>query len=61
MKTVLGALVIIFLGFCVFIALSGVSYILVITLHVFTWWHIALGTVAGTVIVIVQLLYGGDK
>ena len=61
MKTFLGVLVIVFFGFCTFISLVGIGLVVGVVLTLFTWWQIILGTLLGSLMVILHLLYGGTK
>jgi len=61
MRTILGILIIVFFGFCTFISLIGVGIVVGVVLALFTWWQIALGTLLGSVMVILHLLYGKSQ
>ena len=61
MKTILCVLVIVFFGFCTFISLVGIGLVVGVVLTLFTWWQIILGTLLGSVMVILHLLYGSTK
>lgn len=56
MKALLGMCILVVLGFIVFVVLSGFGLAMMITLKILPWWHIALGMVAGTVMVLLYLL-----
>jgi hypothetical protein len=61
MKTFLGVLVIAFFGFCTFTSLVGIGLVVGVVLALFTWWQIILGTLLGSLMVILHLLYGSTK
>ena len=56
MKALFGMCILVLLGFIVFVVLSGFGLAIAITLKILPWWHIALGTVAGMVMVLLYLL-----
>lgn len=61
-KTILGIILWVVLGYIVFIAFSAVGFMMAVIGATYAWWQIALGTVAGMIIVMVHLLEdGGDK
>ena len=59
MKTFVGLLVLIVLGFIAFIILSGIGLMMALILSVYPWWKILLGTLFGTAIVFVWLIEKG--
>jgi hypothetical protein len=61
MKVLLGILIVIFFGFLLFLACSGFGYILAITLKTFSAAEILAGTLIGSIVVVVHLLYGDNK
>lgn len=60
MKTFIGLLVLIVLGFIAFIILSGIGFMVALIFSVYPWWQILLGTLFGTAIVFIWLIEKGD-
>lgn len=57
-KRIIGVLVLIFLGFLTFAALSAAGFIIGAIWLYFSWYHITLGTVFGLILV---FIYYWDK
>lgn len=58
-KIICGLLLIIALGFVVFISLTGLGMAFAFIVSILPAWQIAVGTLFGSVGVVVHLLYGG--
>ena len=56
MRMLLGFILLIVLGFIVFIILSSLGFMMALILTSYAWWHIAIGTVIGMVMVIVHMV-----
>ena len=57
MRVFVGLCVLLFFGFAVFVALVGAGVVIGFMLATFTWWQMVIGTLIGTVMVIIHLLY----
>lgn len=51
LKTILGIILLLVYGFVVFIVISSLGFVSEQLLSVMPWWHIVLGTLAGSVAV----------
>ena len=57
MRMFVGLCVLLFFGFVIFVALVGAGMVIGFVLATFTWWQMVIGTLIGTVMVAVHLLY----
>lgn len=60
-KTLLGLVGLVVLGFIVFVTLSAFGFVAAVIVSTYAWWQIALGTVFGMIIVIVHLWEDGKN
>lgn len=60
-KTLLGVILWVVLGYLVFIVFSAVGFMMAVIGATYTWWQIALGTVLGMIVVIVHIFGGENK
>ena len=61
MKVFVGLCVLLFFGFTMFVATVGAGMVIGFVLATFTWWQMVIGTLIGTVMVIIHLLYPSKK
>ena len=57
MRMFVGLCVLLFFGFAVLVAMVGAGMLIGFVLATFTWWQMVIGTLIGTVMVVVHLLY----
>ena len=57
MRMFVGLCVLLFFGFVMFVAMVGAGMVISFVLATFTWWQMVIGTLIGTIMVIIQLLY----
>ena len=57
MRMFIGLCVLLFFGFTMFVAVVGAGMVIGFVLATFTWWQMVIGTLLGTVMVIILLLY----
>lgn len=55
-KRVLGVILLIILGFITYVVLSGIGFTIALIFHLVPWWKIVLGTLGGTVIVVLYMM-----
>lgn len=56
----LGFILLIVLGFIVFVVLSSIGFMMALILTSYAWWHIAIGTVIGMIMVLAHMI-GEEK
>ena len=56
MKTLLGLVLLVVLGFIVFVTLSALGLMIALIGATYAWWQIILGTILGTIIVFAHML-----
>lgn len=61
MKMFAGFCVLVFFGFVMFVATAGAGMVIGFVLTTFTWWQMVIGTLIGTIMVIIHLLYPSKK
>ena len=61
MRMFVGLCVLLFFGFTMFVAMVGAGMVIGFVLATFTWWQMVIGTLIGTVMVIIHLLYPSKK
>ena len=61
MKMLLGFILLIVLGFITFVVLSSLGFMMALILTSYAWWHIAIGTVIGMVMVLVHMICDEEK
>ena len=57
MKMFVGLCVLLFFGFVMFVAMVGAIMLVEFVLAAFTWWQMVIGTLIGTIMVTIHLLY----
>ena len=57
MRMFVGLCVLLFFGFTMFVAVVGAGMVIGFVLATFTWWQVVIGTLVGTIMVIIHLLY----
>ena len=61
MRMFVGLCVLLFFGFVMFVALVGAGMVIGFVLATFTWWQMVIGTLIGTIVVTIHLLYPSKK
>lgn len=61
MKMFVGLCVLLFFGFVMFVATVGVGMVIGFVLATFTWWQMVIGTLIGTIMVAIHLLYPSKR
>ena len=61
MRMFVGLCVLLFFGFVVFVATVGAGMVIGFVLATFTWWQMVIGTLIGTGMVTIHLLYPSKK
>lgn len=61
MRMLLGFILLIVLGFIVFVVLSSVGMMMALILKSYAWWHIAIGTLIGMIMVLVHMVCDEEK
>ena len=61
MRMLLGFIVLIVLGFIVFVVLSSLGLMMALILKSYAWWHIAIGTVIGMIMVLAHVICDEEK
>ena len=56
MKTLLGLVLLVVIGFIVFVTLSALGLMIALIRAAYAWWQIVLGTILGMIIVLVHIL-----
>lgn len=54
-KRVLGVILLLTLGFIAYVVFSAIGFTIALIFHLVPWWKIILGTLGGTVIVVLHL------
>ena len=57
MRMFVGLCVLMFFGFVMFVAMVGAGMVIGFVLATFTWWQMVIGTLIGTIMVTIHLLY----
>ena len=57
MNMFVGLCVLLFFGFTMFVATVVAGMVIGFVLATFTWWQMVIGTLIGTIMVVVHLLY----
>ena len=57
MRMFVGLCVLLFFGFVMFVATVGAGMVIGFVLATFTWWQMVIGTLIGTIMVTIHLLY----
>lgn len=61
MRMFVGLCVLLFFGFVMFVALVGAGMVIGFVLATFTRWQMVIGTLIGTIMVTIHLLYPSKK
>lgn len=61
MRMFAGLCVLLFFGFVMFVATVGAGMVVGFVIATFTWWQMVIGTLIGTVVVTIHLLYPSKK
>lgn len=61
MKMFVGLCVLLFFGFVMFVATVGAGMVIGFVLATFTWWQMVIGTLIGTIMGAIHLLYPSKK
>ena len=61
MRMILSFILLIVLGFIVFVVISSLGLMMALILTSYAWWHIAIGTVIGMVMVLAHMICEEEK
>ena len=61
MRMLIGFILLIVLGFIVFVVVSSLGMMMALILTSYAWWHIAIGTVIGMIMVLARIICDEGK
>ena len=61
MRMLIGFILLIVLGFIVFVVVSSLGMMMALILTSYAWWHIAIGTVIGMIMVLAHIICDEGK